>query len=89
MGSRIKWFLVTGSGETKSYEIEIIFNHAPTKGLATIAVGNLTRTIEIISGQKRGYVQRFDIPQGQTSLSVTADFDGHKQGPHQVILQVL
>ncbi len=75
--------------EPRSYEVEIIFNHSPTKGFATIAVGNLTRTIEIAAGQKRGYVQRVDIPQGQTSLSVTADFDGQKQGPHQVILQVL
>ena len=75
--------------EPRSYDVEIIFNHSPTKGFATIVVGNLTRTIEIATGQKRGYVQRVDIPQGQTSLSVTADFDGQKQGPHQVILQVL
>jgi arylsulfatase/arylsulfatase A len=69
-----------------SYEIEIIFNHSPAKGKAVIKVGDITQTIEIPAGQKRGHVRLIDIPQGKTSLTVTADFDGKKQGPHQVIL---
>lgn len=69
-----------------SYEIEIIFNHSPAKGKAVIKVGDITQTIEIPAGQKRGHVSLIDIPQGKTSLTVTADFDGKKQGPHQVIL---
>lgn len=69
-----------------AYEIEIIFNYSPPKGKALIKVGNLAQTIDIPAGQQRGHVRLVDIPQGKTTLSVTADFNGKKQGPHQVIL---
>ena len=70
----------------KSYDLEVIFNHFPTLGTATIQIGNISRTIEISAGNKRGHVLSVDIPKGKTSLSVTADFSGQKQGPYQVIL---
>jgi arylsulfatase/arylsulfatase A len=69
-----------------SYELEIIFNQLPTKGKALIQIGDVSQTIEISAGQKRGHTHLVKIPQGKTSLSVTADFNGQKQGPHQVIL---
>ena len=70
----------------KSYELEIIFNHLPPRGTAAIKIGNISRTIEISAGKKRGHLLSVDIPKGNTSLSVTAEFNGQKQGPHQVIL---
>jgi len=74
------------AAEPMSYEIEVIFNDSPQKGKAIVKVGDLAQTIEITAGHKRGHVDLIEIPQGKTSLSVTADFDGKKQGPHQVIL---
>ncbi|QEG00384.1 Arylsulfatase precursor [Stieleria maiorica] len=72
--------------EAGEYQIELIFSGGHPGGKATITAGELTETLAIAAGNRRGHTTDLKLPAGKLTLAVDVVFEGKVQGPHQVIL---
>ncbi|MEM7476009.1 MAG: sulfatase/phosphatase domain-containing protein, partial [Planctomycetota bacterium] len=69
-----------------SFEAELIFKGSHPVGKARILVNGAAIELEIANGEPRGHKTLLTIPAGDIKFQVEAEFNGKKQGPHQVIL---
>ncbi|MEM8732721.1 MAG: arylsulfatase [Planctomycetota bacterium] len=85
-GRKSNGFWLLEAPDTRTYDVELIFAGGHPAGKATVNAGDVEQELEIAADQIRGHITQIQIPAGKLRFSITVDFDGKTQGPHQVIL---
>ena len=79
-------FWLVEAPEPAAYKVEIILKGDHPSGVAKITAGEARLSLDIAANKQRGHTTQMHMQSGQFKLSVDIDFDGNRQGPHQVIL---
>ncbi|MFN3190852.1 MAG: arylsulfatase [Aureliella sp.] len=85
-GRKSNGFWLLEAPESGVYDVELIFAGGHPAGKATIKAGRIEQTTEVSADDLRGHISQIVIPAGKLRFSVTVNFDGKSQGPHQVVL---